>query len=199
MQRIHLRKNILFGILVASFLFFGHAYLFGQNNKALELSEKEGPWIEMKSAYFNIYYKPDTNLKRLYSKLNGRGFSVALKPPVSTLTGFEAKIAYRFDMIFARAKEILDMYPSDTHINIKIFKNRKDVYNEFCRLTRSGDECLSFYVYAYNTIYTSEQDISDSLIAHEIGHALVDNYFSTTPPEKVGEILAQNVDLHLDD
>lgn len=201
MQRVHLRKYILFCILVACFLFLGRSYLFGQNNsKVVEIpSEKEGAWLQVKSAYFNIYYKPDTNLKRLYARLNGRDFSVAIKPPASTLSGFEAKVAYRFDMIFARAKEILGMYPPSVRINIKIFKNRKDVYNEYCRLTRSGDDCQSFFVYTYNTIYTSEQDISDSVMAHEMGHALVDNYFLTTPPEQVAEILAQNVDLHLDD
>jgi predicted Zn-dependent protease len=47
------------------------------------------------------------------------------------------------------------------------------------------------------TIYTSEQDISDSVIAHEIGHAVVDHFFTVKPPEKIGEMLAQYVDVHL--
>ncbi len=195
-----LKRNIFLGLLVACLLLLGRNYIFGQNgDRGEQISQGEGAWLEVKSAYFNIYYRPDANLKRIYSKLNGRGFSVTSTPPASTLSGFEAKVAYRFDMLFARAKEILGMYPADVRVNVKIFKSRKDVYNEFCRLTRSGDECQSFYIYTFNTIYTSEQDISDSIMAHEMGHALVDNYFSTTPPERVGEILAQNVDQHLDD
>ena len=193
-----LRKNSLLVLSAAALMF-----LFLSRDVTAAADETERGWLETKSAYFTIQYRADVNLKRVVSRINSRGFSVAHNPPSAAtlyaLNGVEAKMAYRFDMIFARVKEILDMYPSDVYIKVKIFKNRSELNNEFCRLAHSGDTCTSFYIHAYDTIYTSEQDISDSVIAHEMTHALIDHYFSATPPEKVAEILATNVDLHLDD
>jgi len=156
-------------------------------------------WSRLDSVYFTVYYRPDANLKRMYNRINTRGFSVTSKPPVSTLSGPEAKLAYRLDLIFTRVRDILGMYPPGVRVNIKIFKSAREVNNEYCRLTHVEDGCRSFYVYRDNTIYTSEAEVSDSILAHEMTHALVDHYFSTNPPEKVAEILAQNVDLSLDE
>ena len=36
-----------------------------------------------------------------------------------------------------------------------------------------------------------------NIIAHEMGHAIVDHYFAAIPPEKIRELLASYVDLHL--
>lgn len=191
-------RKIFLPLLVAAVLCFGNAYPLGQDEVKPEVVHEEG-WLTLKTAYFTVYYKPDANIRRIYSRLNGRGFSVSHKPPSPGLAGMEEKVAYRLDLILMKVKEILDMYPADIHVNIKIFKNRKELNSEYCKLSGSVDDCRSFYIYSYNTIYTSEQDVTDSIMAHEMTHALVDHYFSTTPPEKVAELLAQNVDLHLDD
>jgi len=189
-------KNTILFLPFFIFLCLGQVYPLGQDEAAPE--NKEG-WSIIQTAYFTVYYKPDANLKRITSRLNTRWFTVNHKPPSNALTGPEEKLAYRLDMILTKVKEILDMYPANIHINLMIYKNRKEINGEYCKLSKTSDDCRSFYIYSYNTIYTSEQDISDSILAHEMTHALVDNYFSVTPPEKAAEILAQDVDLHLDD
>jgi len=103
------------------------------------------------------------------------------------------------DLLFERAKEILDMHPRIKKIKVRIFKNRKELNKEYRRIFKENKSLISFYIYKYNTIYTTESDISDSVIAHEMGHAIVDHYFAVRPPEKVRELLAQYVDLHLED
>ena len=57
----------------------------------------------------------------------------------------------------------------------------------------------AFYIYQYMTIYTSEESISDSVMSHEMAHAVIDSYFSANPPPKVAEILATYVDVHLEE
>jgi hypothetical protein len=138
-------------------------------------------------------------MKRVLSRLSTRDIPFYHNPPTYTLSGIEAKLAYRLDSIFTRVKDILGMHPQNINIKIKIYKNRQEVNAELCYLDRSDEACKSFYLYRYNSVYASEQDISDSIIAHEMAHAVVDNYFSTIPPEKMAEILATNVDEHLDD
>ena len=109
------------------------------------------------------------------------------------------KIGYRLDRLFVRAKQILDMNPRIKKIHLKIFKNRKEVKEEFFKIYRIRRRVKSFYVYKFNTIFISEQDITDSVVAHEIGHALTDHYFVVIPPLKVREMLASYVDLHLEE
>jgi hypothetical protein len=156
-------------------------------------------WLSFQTTYFTVYYKPEVNLKRVLGRLNLRGLPTYSNLPAYTLTGIEAKVAYRLDVIFMRVREILGMYPNKAGIIIKIHKNRRSVSSELCYLNQPDEDCKSFYIYRQNTIYTSEQDITDSVVAHEMSHAVVDNYFSTTPPGKMAEILATNVDVHLDD
>jgi hypothetical protein len=43
------------------------------------------------------------------------------------------------------------------------------------------------------------QDVTDSQIAHEMAHAVIDDYFKVIPPERTAEFLAVYVDSHLEE
>ena len=187
-----LQVSLCFALLITVFLSLGNKPCFAQQNE-------QDDWLSFQTAYFTVYYKPDVNLKRVLGRLSSRDLPYSRNTPTYTLSGVEAKLAYRFDVLFMRVKDILGMNIDKTDIKIRIHKNRKNVNAELCYLNSADEACRSFYVYRYNTIYTSEQDITDSIVAHEMAHAVIDNYFSTTPPEKTAEILATNVDAHLDD
>lgn len=155
-------------------------------------------WSVIESGYFTIYYRPDANLKTIAKRLKKR-FYVDKLAHSNPSREPSKRIAGRLDSLFRRAKEILGMYPRQIHASIKIFKNRKELEEEYYRLFNERKSLKSFYVYRYNTIYTDEKDISDSVIAHEMGHLIVDHYFSVRPPEKVRELLSSYVDMHLDE
>jgi len=156
-------------------------------------------WTTIRSSYFTVYLEPEVNLKRVLSRINTRSFYTSTGYRVNSLASLEEKIGYRMDIILERVKKVLDTYPAITNIKVKIFKNRKDLQDEYCRITMRRSPIRSFYVHQYHTIYTSEADINDSVVAHEMGHAVVDHFFQAMPSEKVGEMLATYVDLHLED
>lgn len=187
-----LQISLPFTLLIVVFLFLGNKTCFTQQ-------DEQDDWLSFQTAYFTVYYKPDVNLKRVLGRLSSRDLPYSRNAPTYTLSGIEAKLAYRFDTLFMRVKDILGMNIDKTDIKIRIYKNRKNVSAELCYLNSADEACKSFYVYRYNTIYSSEQDITDSIVAHEMAHAVIDNYFSTAPPEKTAEMLATNVDAHLDD
>ena len=197
------QTKIVLVLLIAFFLLFNGNRINGQDNvgeAAAPVSEGGETWSSFRSAYFTVYYEPDVNLNRVFSGITDRDIPRDPNPPTYSFSGIEAKVAYRLDALLARVKSILGMYPASLNITIKIYKKRKEINAEYCRLTNTGDEeCKSFYVYHFNTIFASEQDITDSIMAHEMAHAVVDNYFATTPPDKMSEILATTVDQHLDD
>jgi len=153
---------------------------------------------EIKTTSFTIFYEPDVNLKTIRSKLNRRRFYISGSKKPGKLDSVEEKISYRLNMLFARVKETLDMYPINIHCKVKIFKSRKKVQNEFKKYANRKAKVKSFYLHRYKTIYMSQDDISDSVMAHEMAHFIIDHYFMIRPPEKVNEMLAIYADSHLD-
>ena len=91
------------------------------------------------------------------------------------------------------------MYPPNFKLAIKIFKDDDALALAYFRMMGAHQHYQAFYIYQYRTIYTSEYTISDSVMSHEMAHAVIDNYFSANPPPKVAEILATYVDVHLEE
>lgn len=160
---------------------------------------EQNNWFTVKGAYFTIYYSPAVNLKSVEKKLRRRRFYFDEGLSPGYLSKPEEKIAHRMDMLFKRVEEILDMYPHNMNVKLKIFKSQRDLDVEYYRIFEERRTLKSFYVYKHDTIYTCERNISDSVMAHEIGHAVIDHYFLILPPEEIKEILACYVDEHLEE
>jgi hypothetical protein len=160
-------------------------------------------WIILETGYLTICYMPGADLDAVESNLRKRATYFTSEMPGEDAP-VEEKVRYQLDALFRRAEELLDMYPANVHVKIMIFTARADVEAEYVKIFgtpapveeyKSGIK--SFYVHKFNTIYISEEDMSDSIIAHEMAHAIVDHYFNVIPPEKIRELLASYVDLHL--
>lgn len=195
-------KSYIFFIFAALFLILNSACLFAadESDVAVKLNgPAEKQWFAIKSGYIDISCDSDVNLKSVANRLSRRSlFEAGVYDPNPASAPAE-KIAYMMDRLLKRAKEILDMWPEKMNLKIKIFKDRDTLNNEYLKIFGTKPDYKSFYIYKYDTIYTSEEDVSDSIIAHEMGHAIVDHYFSKVPPPKISELMAQYVDLHLED
>lgn len=158
----------------------------------------EEVWDSIESNFFIVYFRPDANLNGIERELNNRTIYYDQPARYGEVT-VPDEICYRLDRLFGRVKEILNMYPDIPKINIKIYRDREELNNEYNKLLGKKADIGSFYIKDHNTIYTSEGDISDSVITHEMAHAIIDHYFAVIPPEKVSEIIASYVDIHLED
>lgn len=165
--------------------------------EAAKIAEK--PWFTIKSAYMNIYCENAVDLKAIGRKISRRGLFASGVYGPNPVSAPAEKIAYMLDRLLKRTKEILGMWPENFNLEIKIYKDRDQLNEEYSRIFGTKPDYKAFYIYKYNTIYTSEEDISDSVVSHEMGHAVVDHYFSAIPPAQVREVLAEYVDLHLED
>lgn len=159
----------------------------------------DSDWFTIKSGYTTIYCGLDVDLKEVAKKLSRRGLFMTGVYDPNPASAPSQKIAYMLDRLLKRVQDILDMRPQNMDLKIKILKDRDALNTEYCRIFGDKPDHKGFYIFRYNTIYASEEDISDSVIAHEMGHAVVDHYFSVIPPEKVRELLASYVDLHLEE
>lgn len=111
----------------------------------------------------------------------------------------EEILAEKLDAIFARVENILDMFPSKIHVAINIYKGKNALDEAYKEIFHEQNTADSFYIYKTNTIYTTEMDIREGILAHEMAHCIIDHYFVILPPRKIQEMLAIYADVHLKD
>jgi len=102
------------------------------------------------------------------------------------------------DTLFIFASKALDMELGSFRGSIKVLKDQAEIGEIFQRLygsSRSPER--GFYIYEMNTIYVTEDYFTKEIVGHEMGHAIVGNYFVVQPPEKVHEVLAGYVEHRL--
>lgn len=178
------------------------ADLFAADNEAVADNAgkpSDEKWFLVNSGFFNIYVHPDVNIKSIATRLSRRGLFQAGVYDPNPASAPTQRMAYMVDRLLKRVKEVLDMWPENTGMTLRIYKNREALNEEYYKVFGNRPGYKAFYIFKYDTIYTSEEDISDSVLAHEMGHAVVDHYFSKIPPAKISELMAQYVDLHLED
>jgi hypothetical protein len=192
-------KKLVAGIAVFLPLLFG-----AQSRGVCAQQQQQAPsapapeWKSLETNCFVVYYRPDADLRRIARRLSERIFYFNRSSGYDDDTP-EGKARYRLDALFNKAQDILDMRPGMPRISIRIFRDRDELNGEYLKLCHARQDFKSYYIHSYRTIYTSEEDISDSVVAHEMGHSIVDAYFSALPPPKIAEVLAQYVDVHLED
>lgn len=101
------------------------------------------------------------------------------------------------DSLVYRVKQILGIYPPDLRFNINVYKTYSELTAAFQRLSLTGDAPVAFYSHQYRTIYISAEKLNDTILAHEIAHAVINSYFTPTPSTQMQEVLAHYVEKNL--
>jgi hypothetical protein len=196
MTKVNIRVIILF-IIISLFQLEGVC-----QTKDIEKLTDSG-WKVVESRYCTILCHPDVDINRVNKRVRIKLYDIVLDKNFysSKNNSVEGQVAEKFDRIFVKAEKILDMYPRKIHPTVKIFKNQSQLDDEYARTFGHPNRKrrISYYVHKYTTIYTTEQVVRAGILAHEMGHAITDHYFLIPPPEKVKELLAQYVELHLED
>jgi len=172
--------------------------IFGSVDSAYS-QEKE--WDVFSTRFCTVFYEEGVNLKTVQRRINLR-FSDFYSPRryrEKVDLSMEDILSEKFDAIFGRVEDILDMYPSRVHVTINIYKGRDGLDAAYEEIFNEPNRATSFYIYKTNTIYTTERAISEKILAHEMAHCIIDHYFVILPPRKIQEMLAVYADVHLKD
>jgi hypothetical protein len=105
----------------------------------------------------------------------------------------------KVDAIFERVQEILDMRKSMKKVIIHVYHDSKQLGAAFSRIYQAPCRIRAWYRYRNNTIYVNARDVQAGILAHEMAHAIIDNYMTVRPPRATAEILARYVDQHLEE
>lgn len=163
--------------------------------------EIEKNWKTIESKYCCIVCHPDVDVEKLNEKIEIRFYDIDWTRYSSKNRSVEEQLAEKIDCIFRKVEKILDMYPRKIHLMVKIYSSQAQLDDAYVQIFgyADGKQRTSYYVHKYTTVYTTEQVISQNVLAHELGHAVVDHYFLILPPEKIKELLSQYVENHLED
>jgi hypothetical protein len=126
--------------------------------------------------YAAIHYYEDKDINDFIWHLGGKKFEF------SSDVGLAQN---RIDRIIERVETILDMWPKSFSINIYLQRGDLELNK------------VAFYNNKTKSIYVSIDNVSDGVFAHEVAHAIINQYFSSSPPSKTQEILTQYVDKYL--
>ena len=126
--------------------------------------------------YTTVYFSQDNDLDDFLWRLGGKRLEFASDRQLAQ---------NRIDRLVNRVRLILDMWPDNFRISINVERGAL-TFNK-----------VSYYDEHTKTIHISVDYTSDGVLAHEIAHAIISQYFPSPVPAKMKEILCQYVDKNL--
>lgn len=153
---------------------------------------------EGKSRYATLIYSDKQLLRDFNDELMlGRRLSYYLRN--KEIVTVEDEVFAKLDVIIEKAEVVLDMFPANLHITFVLLPSRSDVSLMYKSKYGKQANHIAYYSLKEDTIYISVDDTKLRVIAHEIGHAIVDHYFQVRPPYNIHELMAQFTEKHITD
>jgi hypothetical protein len=169
-----------------------------------------GRWETLKAKYLTVTYENIQDLNLFNEKIDfsadANSFSSFLsanQPSGTKLRGtkiertaLENKVILKMDALVEKVQLILDMR-KPMNVIVKLYPDKTALQGAYFNIYKKKREFRAWYIFEYNTIYLNVQDLFAEMLAHEIAHAIIDNYLSVRPPRATAEILARYVGKHL--
>jgi hypothetical protein len=186
-------KNLIF-IICTSFIYvFYPDVIWGEDTQI--------KWHRHETKYTIIQYSSNKDVKKLDRSIDFSPGEFSLKGLfiVGDTKDPMGSITQKIDVLFEKVQQILDMRKRIKKVMINVYPDEKRFHEAYYHLTWTECHVRSWYLYENNTIYINVDDVHEGILAHEMAHAIIDNYLDVRPPRATAEILAVYVDEHLFD
>ncbi len=162
------------------------------------------PWQRLETRYAVLHYADPKDLARLdrrldvdfidRSLLRAFGFFVRQDDPK-----LPARVAAKIDAVTCRVQEILGMFPKGFNVHIFLFHDGKALDAFYLKRFLRPAPSHSLYDQREHAVYLDLSRMSEGVLAHELGHAVITVFSVIPPPSATQEILCQYIDEHLHD
>ena len=152
---------------------------------------------ELRSRYATILYSNEDEVRKFNYEVSLGSLSYLLRNRGSITVGDELK--NKVDVIIEKVESILEMYPKELKFHIVLLPSNNEVQEIFRKKYGTYVDYIAFYSPRDKTVYVSVEDIELTVLAHEIGHVVIDFYYGVGTPRKIHEVLSQYVEAHLKD
>lgn len=175
-------------------------FSFPSSQSTSDKTEDISRWKQVETQHTVIRYNSADDLKKFDRKINFSPGEFSLKSLFSSSdSGDERKrFIEKIDALFERVQEILDMRKkSEKKVKIQLYAGKKELEEAYRELFGGELNVRAWYLFEINTIFINVDDVHEGMLAHEMAHAVIDNYLTVRPPRAAAEILAVYVDTHL--
>jgi len=167
--------KLSFAAIIFSLIMFQPSPLMATVEELEEIHEAD-EFEAFRAVYVTIYYTHEEDLEKFFWRIT--------EDEEINIYSYPGIAKSRIDRIVEKIQALLDMYPEKFHFNIYVHP-------------RYDKGPLAFYTHKTNSITVYADNITEGVLAHEIGHALVRAYFKILPPKQIREIISQYLDEHL--
>lgn len=189
------RRVILKGVTIELILLFPIFFL-SLGNVAVGYAAS----IKIETKYTIMYFNTIPDMRKFSSSVD---FPSKIKIGVLFSTPTDDRVrrhlVNKVDRLFRKAQAILGMRKRMPKVKVRVFSNKNQLQKKYFNLFKKKNNPRGWYIYRFNTVYLNVKDVHEGMLAHELGHAIIDNYLSVKPPRATAEILAKYVDIHLFD
>ncbi|SLM29907.1 conserved exported hypothetical protein [Desulfamplus magnetovallimortis] len=187
-----MRIKVLFAYVTAALVISGTFSL-------PPLRAASGKWNLLETKYVKIYYQNQEDIEMFDKKIDydmdsqGFGFFGNKRSGAD----FEDELKKKIDSLYERVQAILDMRKAMKKVSVKIYTDENALWDAYEAIYQKRKQLRAWYIFEYHTVYVNREDLNEGILAHEIAHAVIDNYLDVRPPAATAEILARYVDMHL--
>lgn len=153
---------------------------------------------EVKSRYITLLYSSKEQLDSFNEQVElSRNLDQFVRK--KNILTVEDEVLAKLDTILEKAETVLDMFPDKLHIRIVLLNSADEVARVYKEKYGKNVNHIAYYSLSEDTIYVSIDDARLHVLAHEMGHAIVDHYFDVRPPYNIHELMAQFTEKHITD
>lgn len=145
------------------------------------------------SGYAKIFCESAETL-RLFNKRVKLGFLNSLLRSRADNLSVEGQVSGKIDAIVERVETILDMRPRNFRIALFVLPDADSVRALYRKKFSREVDFVAFYSPAERAVYIAADEAKAVILAHEIAHAIIDQFFGVAAPAKIHELLAQYVE-----
>ncbi len=152
---------------------------------------------QQKSRYATLSYPNKQVLQEFNENLRlNRKLNYAMRKNVVTVAD---EVLAKLDIIIEKVQIVLDMFPDYYHVRVVLLPDDADVSRVYKKKYGKRVNHIAYYSLSEKTIYVSVDDTNLRVVAHELGHSVVDHYFKVRPPYNIHELMAQFAEKHVTD
>ena len=111
----------------------------------------------------------------------------------------EGELIKKVDLLFEKVQLILDMRKEMKKVRVRVFSNAEQLRVAYEKIFKQKCTVRGWYLFEFDTVFLNVEDVHEGMLAHELGHAIIDHFFAVRPPRATAEILAKYVDAHLNE
>ena len=149
---------------------------------------------KVSGGYAKIFSEGSETMRLFNKRIKLDFLSSLLKSRAEKDLSVESQISEKIDVIVERVEKILEMHPRNFSISLYILPRADKVRALYKKKYYRDVDFVAFYAPLEKAIYIAADEAKSTILAHEIAHAVIDQYFGVAAPAKIHEILAQYVE-----